>query len=150
MEQKQEESASLFCARFNEHSQVKRQTNNKWFLTRNEWNFDTFPAYCSGLAYMIGPNAEPLVGRLLAAAELMFAAEGNSNEPRTGPLWIDDVFITGVLPASFDEAVAKFVKIIKLNNRFCYSAKQAQKRKRLGLACMASERLASSSSNNDT
>lgn len=122
----------LMCARFQSHSPVLRKLNRqttKWSLTRREWPYDTFPSYCSGLAYLASVE---LVEKLYLIAPLVDAAE---LQP---PLWIDDVYVTGVLLAALEVGD---LKLVKLNPFFCYTEAQRLHRESLGPAarCLAAE-----------
>ena len=66
------------------HSGMKvRRTNSKWALTTNEFERDVYPDFVSGWAYaMTSKTAYGLVQEALKQRE---------------PLWIDDVWITGIL-----------------------------------------------------
>ena len=119
---------ALLCARFPANSPVRRR-RSKWRLERSEWPFDTFPAYCSGLAYLTQLG---LVRRLLLAAHLLEAAAGHFRSP----LWVDDVYVTGVLLSSLEPGC---VKVVGLNEHFCYSQGQWARRKAFGRPCMAAE-----------
>jgi len=173
----------LLCAQFPQDTPVQRQRGRKWRLSEQEWPFDTFPSYCSGLAYLA--SSLRLVRRLYLAARLIDcdwglwrAAEAtqqeaglsfgapnlvqskpvggglqlqlklrlrlslseqhaNSRKQREAPLlWIDDVYVTGVLAASLRPRP----KVRPVNERFCYSKKQWAHRKRLGVQpCLAAE-----------
>lgn len=103
---------------------------NKWALTRAEWPHDTFPAYCSGLAYLAS----------LDLVEGLLAASPGLGRGHNAPLWIDDVYVTGVLL----ERLARTghgPRIVKLNAHFCYTRAQKSHRESLepGLKCMAYE-----------
>ena len=77
-------SGLLACSLFPEGTAVKRQ--GKWALTQDEYPFESYPSYCSGIAYFMTPD---VADRLFKAAHL----------PGIKVIWIDDVFVTGVLPA---------------------------------------------------
>lgn len=138
------EDANWFmCATFDEGTRVLRNFNgnfngnfnskfqqkngrykHKWSLSRQEFSYDTFPQYCSGLAYLAPLKT---LERLLVVAWL------NRSEKR--PLWVDDAYVTGVLSGS----LANKIKFIPLNGYFCYSRAQRTHRLQLGINCMASE-----------
>lgn len=117
------------CAQFGEHSRVQRQSNNKWQLSRQEYLYDTYPAYCSGLAYL-APAV--LLRRLLQLAQLDLWDESTRTYRR--PLWVDDVYITGILLAS----LADKARVHRLNAHFCYTRAQQSSR---GHDCVVSEGL---------
>ena len=74
----------LACSLFPDGTAVKRR--GKWAVTLDEYPFETYPRYCSGIAYFTTPD---VAAKLFQAAHL----------PGIKVLWIDDVFVTGVLPA---------------------------------------------------
>lgn len=119
----------IMCARFDQDSPVQRQ-NNKWAVSRQDYPFDTYPAFCSGLAYLAPLN---LVRRLYTTALYLAQVEGIVGFKR--PLWIDDVFITGILTASLD----KQPLIVPLNGHFCYTLSLFKRRLYLNAPCMVSE-----------
>jgi hypothetical protein len=122
----------LMCARFEEHSPVLRKFTHhkttKWSVTRKEWPYDTFPSYCSGLAYLANLK---LVEKLHLVAPLV-------DEGAQPTLWIDDVYVTGVLLAALE---LDDLKLVKLNPYFCYTKAQRLHRESLepGVRCMAAE-----------
>jgi len=59
---------------------------SKWFVSHEEWPGNVYPDFLSGWAYATGP---------LTAAALVQAAQ---KDPR--PLWIDDLWVTGILASS--------------------------------------------------
>jgi len=120
----------IMCARFPANTRVLRRRDQKWALARSEFHFDTFPAYCSGLAYL-APRR--LLGRLWRLAQALLWDSGARSYRR--PLWVDDVFVTGVLPAS----LADGLRVGRLNAHFCYSSAQYSRRAQLGLPCAVAE-----------
>lgn len=120
----------FMCATFPSDTPVLRQPSRKWQLTRREYHYDTFPVYCSGLAYVAPVK---LLERLLIVAhQLEWRAESNRYER---PLWVDDAYVTGILAAS----LADGVNFVRLNGYFCYSAEQAIRRARLDWPCVVTE-----------
>lgn len=64
------------------------QRTGKWAVTKAEYSASTYPPFCSGLAYVMKPV---MVQRILQAASDALVS-------RTTPrLWIDDVYVTGLL-----------------------------------------------------
>lgn len=121
----------LMCARFQENSLVLRKFNHrttKWSLSHHEWPYDTFPSYCSGLAYLASLE---LVEKLHLIAPLV-------DQVLQPTLWIDDVYVTGVLLAALD---LEDLKLVRLNPYFCYTEAQRLHRESLepGVRCMAAE-----------
>ncbi|XP_053208096.1 beta-1,3-galactosyltransferase 5-like [Panonychus citri] len=73
----------ISCSMFPEGVSVKRK--GKWKLTHKEYPFDVLPAYCSGIGYFITPDVIQDLYNI---------------SPSIKPfLWIDDLFITGILVA---------------------------------------------------
>ena len=64
------------------HRDAPVQRTGKWAVTKAEYSASTYPPFCSGLAYVIKPSM---------AKQLLQAATDD------GLLWIDDVYVTGVL-----------------------------------------------------
>lgn len=111
----------MMCAQFPPHTPVLRDTGKKWQLTRNEWPYDTYPPYCSGLAYLAPLQ---LIRRLFVVAHIV---QWNPLQQRyTEPLWIDDVYITGHLVSSIDKPQ---VSIGRLNAFYCYTVAQQSHRR---------------------
>jgi hypothetical protein len=65
---------------------VTRDSRNKWCTRTDEYQMSTYPEYCSGWAYVT--TTETIVSIL---AEVKTISRG---------LWIDDVFVTGILRES--------------------------------------------------
>ena len=61
---------------------VRRSVTEKWSVSRSRWPEKYWPSYCAGMAYITTKDA---VEKILKAAE---------DEEW---LWIDDIFVTGVL-----------------------------------------------------
>jgi beta-1,3-galactosyltransferase 1 len=74
----------LACSLFPEGTSVKR--TGKWALSKEEYPGDSYPTYCSGIAYFMTPDVS---SKLFNTAHLKGIKV----------MWIDDVFVTGVLPA---------------------------------------------------
>ncbi|XP_043508318.1 beta-1,3-galactosyltransferase 5 isoform X1 [Frieseomelitta varia] len=75
-----------------------RISNNKWFVTNEDFSGDVYPDFLSGWFY---------ITNLKVAQLLVYASEKIKNF-----LWIDDVFITGILRQKYD------IKIEELNSLF--------------------------------
>lgn len=131
-----ERSNWIMCARFAAHTRVIRRPDRKWRLSKHEYPFDTFPAYCSGLAYLAPLG---LLKRLLVLAHLLHTKEARerkeADQHAMGPLWVDDVYVTGVLAAS----LADPLEVVRLNAHFCYTMALQSRRAKLGAPCMVSE-----------
>lgn len=89
----------LSCSVFPEGIKVKRY--GKWRLTIEDYPFETFPSYCSGIAYFLTPD---VLKDLYRASKIVRPF-----------LWIDDLFITGILAAQFP------IHKHPLNFKFTYS-----------------------------
>lgn len=64
---------------------VIRDRNSKWFVSRQVWPDSQYPDYCLGIGYLIPPNTlKPL-------------HEASVNESTQPKLWIDDVFMGGIV-----------------------------------------------------
>ena len=62
---------------------VVRDEKSKWYISKQEWEEDIFPRYCSGLAYLMSNDV----------AQSLF--RGSFYTPF---FWVDDLYITGLLP----------------------------------------------------
>lgn len=123
----------IMCARFPQDTPVFRSgSGRKWQITRSEYNFDTFPAYCSGLAYL-APLL--LLKRLLILSHI--SLWNDVEKVYMKPLWIDDVFITGILFSTLIESDR--ARIVSLNAHFCYTRAHQSRRLKLNAPCMVSE-----------
>lgn len=104
----------LMCALFPEGRKTIRMNKSKWSLTFEEYPYETLPAYCSGLAYLM-PLV--LIKRLYIVAHLIEKQEHKYNNR---PLWIDDLYITGIVRSSlFDK-----VNILNAINTYCFTKEQ--------------------------
>ena len=63
---------------------LKKKRNNKWILTRDEYPENCFPTYCAGSGYAMN---QQIASKLYQAAL------------NTRMLTIEDVYVTGILPA---------------------------------------------------
>lgn len=124
----------IMCARFPANTKVLREPNTKWRLSNEEFHFDTFPAYCSGLAYLAPIE---LVRRLLALSHILLAERAEKQvKLYSDPLWVDDVFITGILFASMLDSP----RIYPMNGHYCYTrAQRALLETKLNSTCLVSE-----------
>ncbi|KAK6993726.1 beta-1 3-galactosyltransferase 1 [Biomphalaria glabrata] len=61
---------------------VIRDPKSKWFISKEEFSGDYFPAYCSGSAFLISSDLAPLLYK--AALNTPF-------------FWVDDFYVTGLL-----------------------------------------------------
>lgn len=87
---------TLVC---NVHEDALVQRTGKWAVSPQEYPSKTYPPFCSGLAYVMRPQ---LASKLYRASS------------RIPPLWVDDVYVTGVLAASVN------VRHFYLNLRFTH------------------------------
>ncbi|CAK9302760.1 unnamed protein product [Gordionus sp. m RMFG-2023] len=76
----------LMCYLFPSSPAVSDEThaNAKWLVSSSEYASDTYPPYCSGRAYITTPRL---------ALRLWASSLGDRY------FWIDDVYVTGILPA---------------------------------------------------
>lgn len=126
----------IMCAKFPQDTKVYRHGSgsgqNKWQITRSEYHFDTYPAYCSGLAYLAPLS---LLKRLFFLSHILLWDENSKNYSE--PFWVDDVFITGILFSSLIES--ERARIVRLNAHFCYTRAHQSRRLKLNAPCMVSE-----------
>lgn len=79
----QQQLDNTFICNVQENARVQRA--GKWAVSPQEYASQTYPAFCSGLAYVLRPR---LASRLLAASRAGLVRPA---------LWIDDVYVTGLL-----------------------------------------------------
>lgn len=96
----------LACSLFPDGTAVKR--SGKWALSVGEYADERYPAYCSGIGYFTTPD---VVFKLFAAA----------HDPAVRPIWIDDLFVTGILPSRIRQAHQE------LNINFTYDHRKLRK-----------------------
>ena len=68
----------------------ERDPGSKWFISEEEYPGSSYPPYCAGWAYLTNL---PTINALLKAA------------PSLVQLWIDDLFVTGLVAATLDPPV---------------------------------------------
>lgn len=83
-------SGILACSLFPEGTSTKR--DGKWALTLSEYSNKTYPSYCSGIAYFLSPD---VLVKLHNEANKKFFKNF---------LWIDDLFVTGILALSIKQS----------------------------------------------
>lgn len=66
---------------------VIRVAHTKWYVSREEYANDTYPTYCSGSAYII-------------TQDLIYSMYQKSYTTKF--VWVDDAYITGILPLGLD------------------------------------------------
>ncbi|CAF1660784.1 unnamed protein product [Adineta ricciae] len=82
------ESKSAIYCHLMQGNPVLRDPNSKWFVPESLWKSNVYPNHCSGGGYLLSPN----VLHLLHEASI-----SNSTHPK---IWVDDAFITGIVPRS--------------------------------------------------
>jgi hypothetical protein len=92
--------------RFPADENISSGNVSKWSVTKEEYFFETYPKYCSGLAYLATPDV----------LEDFYRISG-----RVKYLWIDDVFVTGII-----RELAK-VEPFYLNLRYLYEPQKYRK-----------------------
>lgn len=89
-----------------------RGNNSIWYVSRESYPEETYPDYCSGSAYLVRSDD---------------AAKIYSISNKTNFLWIDDVFVTGILREKYDLIVNNqsetSLQILTLYNRHKLSNK---------------------------
>ncbi|KAJ6218322.1 hypothetical protein RDWZM_009479 [Blomia tropicalis] len=95
----------IACSLFPDGTKPKR--HGKWSLSYSLYPFETFPSYCSGVAYFMTPHlAKKLV-------------QTSTKLPEDFPIIpIDDVFVTGMMRT----IIEPMEKPIAINERFVYDA----------------------------
>jgi len=64
------------------HMKVIRKPTSKWYLSPSKFPEDTFPTYCSGSAYIMSSDV---------------VTDLHTMSQRMPFLWVDDIYITGIL-----------------------------------------------------
>lgn len=84
-----------------------RENNSIWYVSKEEYPKETYPDFCSGVAYLV---------RTEDALKIL------SISNRTNVLWMDDVFVTGILRETynqiFNSTKATSLKILTVYNRY--------------------------------
>ena len=70
-------------------------------VTREEFSADVYPAYCSGIAWVVTIDVVRTLNRIANRVKIF---------------WIDDVYITGILMDRFCE---RFSVLFRQNAEFC-------------------------------
>lgn len=75
---------SFYCSATSGAKPIRpsKKTSSKWVITKTEFEKNVFPTYCEGLGYIIEASLAPY----LYWCSLF-----------TPPIWIDDVYVTGIL-----------------------------------------------------
>lgn len=93
---------------------VQREPNNRWHLSKEDYDNDYFPNYCSGSAYILTSDIiEPLYRQSF----------------RVPFFWIDDIYVTGLLVKRFNDEQKDAKSKIK---HYDLSARYILSRKLLG------------------
>ncbi|XP_026734273.1 beta-1,3-galactosyltransferase 5-like [Trichoplusia ni] len=80
-------SSNFFMGYMLNNTKPKRNKENKWYVTWNEYSRTEYPPYLSGWYYITTPGAAAMV----------------SEEAIYHPyFWIDDIFVTGILTEALD------------------------------------------------
>ena len=58
----------------------------KWAVSRSDFPDDVYPPYCSGIALLLSVDVVLALSRIAS---------------RVAQFWVDDVFLTGLLPARY-------------------------------------------------
>lgn len=88
-----------------------RDTGSKWYVSKDLYAGDEYPDFCSGLAYLMKTHV----------ATKIYSICDQSNF-----LWIDDVFVTGILRENYNCLTnytgEKQLDILSLNGRYYFSS----------------------------
>ena len=63
-----------------------RDPKSRWYISKEDWNQDMYPPYCSGTAYIM----TPIIG------EILFQTY-TSHHLTNSKVWMEDLFLTGIL-----------------------------------------------------
>ncbi|KAK4300809.1 hypothetical protein Pmani_027011 [Petrolisthes manimaculis] len=94
-----EEGPKIHCLVWNAMS-VIRNKDNKWYVTPEEYPEQKYPPYCSGSAFLMNWEAAPAL--LKASSTSRF-------------LWVDDVYLTGVLVKNSNVKLVSRNSLYELN-----------------------------------
>lgn len=93
-----------------------RNPDNVWYVSEDLYSEQQYPAFCSGSAYLIKTGV----------AEKIYSVCN-----RQKFLWIDDVFVTGILRENYNSMINdsdnERLDILSLNNRYNLSCRDAIK-----------------------
>jgi len=104
----QHDFRQILCFHMNEITKTPRD-GGKWKVLESEYSDKMFPAYCSGAAYMITRDLVPV----------LFMASLHVKS-----LWIDDTYITGILPQAIGD-----VTLVQLPEQSLTSLELLRRRK---------------------
>ncbi len=93
-----------------------RNPHNTWYVSKDQFAGERYPDFCSGGAYLIKSQA----------AEKIYSVSEQSKF-----LWIDDVFVTGVLRDYYNDRINndnERLDILTLNNRYNFSCRDEIKK----------------------
>ncbi|XP_063700956.1 beta-1,3-galactosyltransferase 5 [Culicoides brevitarsis] len=82
---------------------VRREKQNKWYVTRDEFAASTYPSYLSGWFY---------ITNIKTAHDLALASES------TPYFWIDDIYVTGILAEELSIDREAMNELISSNSEF--------------------------------
>lgn len=84
---------------------VLRDKNSKWYIPKEDFSLDHFPPYCSGSAFVLSTD---MTKRMYNASlyEKFF--------------WVDDYYITGILPSHIKVKQKRLNEAYMLNGRVAY------------------------------
>lgn len=102
---------ALICNVFPEGTKPVRGSDSmgkKWAVTYEEYPYDKYPKYCGGLAYLVTPS-------------VIREIYSKSQNQKDKYLWIDDVFVTGILREK------AHVEPFYLNLRYSYEPEDYRK-----------------------
>lgn len=105
-----EPEAALICNVFPEGTKPVRRSDaqgKKWIVTYEEYQYDFYPKYCGGLAYLATPN---VIHEIYGVSRM-----------HNKFLWIDDVYVTGILRE------LAHVEPFYLNLRYAYDPEEYRK-----------------------
>ena len=91
---KKQYSRTIFCSVFS-NERPRRYLGDKWFVTKEEYPFGRYPAYCEGYAYIM--RKDLIVPLYEASLRLKY-------------YWIDDVYVTGMLVDRINATRQYFIK----------------------------------------
>ncbi|UXI15929.1 WW domain-binding protein 4 [Sarcoptes scabiei] len=91
-----------------------RTLGSKWFVSSDDYSCDRYPLYCSGWAYLARyKTISKLMNQILMDGESSF-------------FWIDDVYITGILRASWNKKNLDKIKLKSINRLFNLHSKELE------------------------
>ncbi len=84
----------FYLCHFLKGEKPRRDPENKWFVSREEYPENSYPDYCAGWAY---------VSNIATISNILKVAENNMPY-----FWIDDLYVTGILASKITQPIRNY------------------------------------------